>query len=190
VPAPDRWNISGITTFSAGIWSGATFSYTTNVNQTGSVLEGVGAFGGGTGARTVLAGNPMGNSGSAGKDILDYDAFNVDAFAAPVPCSATRQTLDCFGNAAPTFMRGPGYSNWDMTFSKQIPVGLGERRALLLRAEFYNIFNHAEFNAMNTAAQFNLATGARVTTGTGGNFGTLTGTRTPRQVALTLRFEF
>jgi hypothetical protein len=180
----DKWTLSGITTISSGAWSSASFSYSTNVNQTGSALEGVGPFGGGTGARINVLTKPSIDSGEK----TFFKQFNTDAFAAPTPCSATYQSLACFGNGGVNYMLGPGWTNWDMTLSKQIPIGLGERRALRFRAEAYNVFNHPEFNAMGTAASFNLATGARITSGS--NFGQLTGTRTARQLALTLRFEF
>jgi hypothetical protein len=181
----DKWTISGITTVSSGTWSSASFSYNANVNQTGSATEGPNLFTGiGTGARINVLHNPMINSG----DKTFFQQFDTSAFSAPTPCSATYQSLACFGNGGLNYMLGPGWTNWDVTLSKAIPIGLGERRVLRFRAEAYNLPNHAEFNAMGTAATFNLATGALITTGS--NFGQLTGTRNPRQMALTLRFEF
>jgi len=81
-------------------------------------------------------------------------------------------------------MRNPTWSNWDMSFSKRIPLK-SEQRFFQLRGEFYNIWNHTQFNGYNTTARFD-ATGKQINAA----FGQLSGTRDPRKVQLSLRFMF
>ena len=47
------------------------------------------------------------------------------------------------GTAGRNILYGPGSQNWDMSFFKSIPIG--EHRRLQFRAEFFNIFNRANF---------------------------------------------
>jgi hypothetical protein len=83
-------------------------------------------------------------------------------------------------------MTGPGVNNWDMTFSKKIPLGLPERFMLRFRAEMYNIFNHTQFSGMDTSAEFDVTALKQ----TDVNFGRFTSARAPRQMSFSLRFEF
>ncbi len=175
----DGWTISGITTFSSGSWTGgsAGYSSTLQYGQTGGSPDG---------ARMNLLGDPK----LPASQKTFFRQFNTDSFFPAPPCTPTFKDLACFGSAPATFMLGPGWSNWDMTFAKQIPTGLGEKYRLLFRGEFYNIWNHSEFNSMNTSIQFNINTMQRLTTGNNATFGQLTGTAAPRRVALSMRFEF
>jgi hypothetical protein len=79
---------------------------------------------------------------------------------------------------------GPGTLNVDQTLSKHFK--LGERRDIQLRAECYNIMNHASFYQMNVAAQFNAATLQQ----SNALFGRETNTLTPRVMQIALRFMF
>ena len=81
-------------------------------------------------------------------------------------------------------MRNPSWNNWDMSFSKRMPLK-SEQRFFQFRAEFYNIWNHTQFNGYNTTARFNPA-GQQINA----NFGALTGTRDPRKIQLSARFMF
>lgn len=83
--------------------------------------------------------------------------------------------LGQFGNAKRRFFSGPGTDNWDMALEKTIP--LSESRSVELRAEFFNVFNHAQFN--NPSGLIN-----------GGAFGVVTSAQDPRigQVAAKFRF--
>jgi hypothetical protein len=64
--------------------------------------------------------------------------FNTDAFAAFTPAP------QAFGTAGVGIMRGPGLANFDFSLSKSIR--LGEDRSLQFRSEFFNAFNHPNFN--------------------------------------------
>ena len=64
--------------------------------------------------------------------------FNTDAFEAFTPAP------QAFGTAGVGIMRGPGLANFDFSLSKSFR--LGEARSLQLRSEFFNAFNHPNFN--------------------------------------------
>jgi len=103
--------------------------------------------------------------------------FNPAAFA--MPAKGT------FGNCGPNNFRGPGINNWDMTLIKKIPLGGDSTRNIRLRVEAYNVFNHTQFNAINTAARFDGA-GNQINS----QFGQAIGARQPRvlQLGATLSF--
>ena len=44
-----------------------------------------------------------------------------------------------------------------MTLTKMIPLG-NEKRLLKFQAQAYNVFNHPEFNGINSGVQFNPTT--------------------------------
>ena len=62
---------------------------------------------------------------------------------------------------------------------------LREKVTTVLRGEFYNAFNHAQWSTINTSAQFNPA-GLQVNS----LFGRATADRGPRVVQLALRVDF
>jgi hypothetical protein len=81
-------------------------------------------------------------------------------------------------------LTGPGFTNWDVTLGKNLPLWLGEGRTLRFRSEFYNVFNHTQFSQVNTTAQFDSRTLQQVNK----NFGAFTAARAPRQISMSLRF--
>jgi hypothetical protein len=85
------------------------------------------------------------------------------------------ENLGQFGNAKRRFFGGPGINNWDLALSKDFRFT--ESCSLEFRAEFFNVFNHAQFLAPN--GLFN-----------GSSFGIVTNARDPRigQLALKLLF--
>jgi hypothetical protein len=104
-----------------------------------------------------------------------YHNFNTAAFGlAPI---------GTFGNTGIGVLRQPTWWNLDAALDKR--VSLGERAALRLRFQAFNIFNHTEFSSMGSTFQWNAA-GANLNTVTG----QYTATKNPRQMALTARVEF
>ncbi len=93
--------------------------------------------------------------------------FNTSAFVAPAP--------GFFGNASTGSIVGPAAITFDMALYKDFKVG--ERAKFQFRSEFFNIFNHTNFNAVSTNF------GA-------GNFGQVTSALDPRIIELVGRFEF
>jgi hypothetical protein len=62
------------------------------------------------------------------------------------PCAFTIPNLGSLGNSPRNFLRGPGLSNVDFSVVKDTAIPqLGESGSLQFRAEFFNIFNHANF---------------------------------------------
>jgi hypothetical protein len=78
-----------------------------------------------------------GNSGGPGY-------FNTSSFCAPpvAPYSTDGSTL--FGNSGIGIVLGPGQVNFD--FSVQKVTYITEKKQILFRAEFFNLFNHAQFS--------------------------------------------
>ena len=74
--------------------------------------------------------------------------------AVPNSVSATPNgplALD-YGNAGVGLARGPGNDNWDMTLAKETRVGgLREGATLNFRTEFFNVWNHAQYQNPGTA---------------------------------------
>jgi hypothetical protein len=93
--------------------------------------------------------------------------FSTDAFS--------QENLGVPGNANRRFFHGPGLNNWDMALLKSTRPT--ERLTVEFRAEFFNLFNHAQFNNPNG----NFANS---------DFGRVTSARDPRigQVGLKLSF--
>jgi Carboxypeptidase regulatory-like domain len=74
--------------------------------------------------------------------------FDTSAFA-PTSCSFDANGLpspECgtFGTANRRFFHGPGINNTDLGIQKLIPIT--EAKSFEIRGEFFNIFNHAQFN--------------------------------------------
>jgi outer membrane receptor protein involved in Fe transport len=98
-------------------------------------------------------------------------------------------TLATYGTLPRNFFRGPGYVNVDMSFSKT--TAITERLKIEFRAEFFNIFNHANFANPGV-----LNSGTGLTGGGPGNninsgqFGQITATYNPRIMQLAARFSF
>jgi hypothetical protein len=70
-----------------------------------------------------------------------------------------------------------------MAVFKNFPIR--EPLRLQFRAEFYNAFNHTQFNAWNTTARFD-ANGNQINT----QLGQATAAYNPRQIQLAVKFLF
>ena len=73
----------------------------------------------------------------------------------------SQETLGAFGTSNRRFFHGPGLNNWDMSLHKMTQIT--EKTNLEIRAEFFNIFNHAQFGNPSgsiTSSTFGLVTGA------------------------------
>jgi outer membrane receptor protein involved in Fe transport len=105
--------------------------------------------------------------------------------------------LATYGTLPRNFLRGPGYINLDMAFSKT--TAINERVKLEFRGEFFNIANHANFlnpNAVNnyqgfdTTNQNPFSSSGPGTNPTSQLFGQVTSTYDPRIIQLALRLTF
>jgi hypothetical protein len=213
----DNWQISGTTSYASGkpknitVASGgysstaATISLgqpcpvgssVTSTTATTQVCTPITDFtGGGNNARPFVVCDPM--KGDFGSDPTGTPRFfNVGCIAKPF---ATGQIGNLPRNAA----RLPSIFNNDLAFFKNIKFG--EKHALQLRWEIYNIFNHTNFRDIDAAATYglvvtnpagsatacslsNVCTTAFQQTNT--RFGAATAARTPRVMQASIRFNF
>ena len=157
----DNWTLAGISQFVSG--TPASISFTT--------VQGTDLAGGGDGQRVVVTGDPNAHGST-------FNAwFDPTVFALPPGGSA--------GNASKNSVRNPGVNNNDVTMSKRFLIR-GEQRFLQFRWEAYNVFNHTQYSGINTAARYDLTTGAQVNA----QFGQVTSVRSARVMQGVLRFVF
>ena len=155
------WQVSGITVAQTGL----PFSVTNGFAQGDNAGVGNGT---GTGSRADIVGNP--NSGfTANQDPADRGPlfYNPAAYAAP-------QGLT-FGNVGRNTLNLPHHVNFDFGVFKKFPIN--EKTGFDFRWENYNIFNHTEYNGINSAAGVS-------------NFMHLNSTHDPRRMQFGLRFYF
>lgn len=159
----DNWQVSGITTFASGTPLGVSLTTTNGLDLTG----------GGDGQRANITGDPRIPHSERGITGM----FDTSVVALPQRGDA--------GNAPKDVFRGPGLINSDVTLFKNFPLR-SEQRALQLRWEVYNIFNHTNFTSVDNTARFDPATGGQVNA----RFGQPTAARNPRLMQVSLRFSF
>lgn len=152
------WQISGITYYFTGLG----FTATTSSNDP----AGLGLLGSSpSGARPDLLCDPNNN---APHTFAQY--FNTACFANP-PAGVNR-----VGNESRNVITGPSTTRFDATLSKYIRFR--EARALQLRWEVFNVFNHTNFTTFGLSVA------------TPSTFGTITGVRDPRTMQLGIKFLF
>jgi Carboxypeptidase regulatory-like domain/TonB-dependent Receptor Plug Domain len=133
--ATKGWQISGVSSFRTGqpFTPGYSVSGAGNVNITGSNTEG---------PRIGVVQGCNVNTGSSDP----FNRINAACFFAP-PIGSTGVDSGVY------WMRYPGIINFDMSIQKEIFIK--ERARIQLRADAFNIFNHANFTGMNTTLNFN-----------------------------------
>ena len=116
---PNEWQISGIASFVSGAPPGIGFSTVQAMEITGSAADD---------ARIVVLNNPV-----LPKNERSFSRFfRTGVFALPA--------VGTPGNAARTWIRGPGVNNRDVAVYNSF--ALPESLRLQLRRELYNAFNH------------------------------------------------
>jgi len=98
--------------------------------------------------------------------------------------------LATYGTLPRNFFRGPGYINFDLAFSKTTDIT--EKVKFEFRAEFFNIFNHANFTnpgVINNGDNV-FSSGAGGNNPNSGQFGQITATYDPRIIQLAARLSF
>jgi hypothetical protein len=138
------WNLIGITRFSTG--------FPIAIGQSGD-LSLVGT--GGVDEPNFIGGLKIQDPRQPAADGSGPNGyFNRSAF--------TSEVLGAFGDSNRRFFHGPGINNFDLSLHKTTTIR--ENMAVELRAEFFNAFNHTQFNNPNgnfTSSQFGLVTSAR-----------------------------
>ena len=178
------WSISGVTTIQDGqaltiIDSNAGTIYGTSAGYTDSGIARAHLCPGMTYANIASTGcikqRLGGSSGGPGY-------FNPAAFC-PAP---TIGDGTGFGNSGMGIILGPGQFNWDFSVLKN--TSLGESRSLQLRAEFFNIFNHTQFDNPNPNS---IPYQPALPNVSAPNFGQIVNTSVnPRVIQLALKFVF
>ena len=156
------WHLSGVFSLMSGAPAAVSFATTNALDITGSSSQT---------PRPNLVCNPNISKGAR----TFYKNFDTSCFTEPA--------VGTFGNEGKFVMRGPGTNNWDLSLVKNFPSV--ERVHLEFRCEAYNTFNHPQFSALDTTAQFN-ASGTQIN----GDFGAFTAANRPRVVQLALRATF
>ena len=147
------WELTGILTAQSG------FPFTVTAGKDQS-LTGLGQD------RGVITGPPKG-SGACGNRVPCVDFLNRSSFTLPA--------IGTFGNIGKNSLAGPNLITWDMGIFKNFPFS--ERYRIQFRAEFFNIFNRANFS--NPSGNVS-----------SGSFGTITGAGDPRIGQLALKLFF
>ena len=148
------WNISGITRFSSG--------FPIHIRQSRGDLSLTGSSSTDEPNRVgpVVIQNPRQPGPNGANTYFLPDAFTSDI-------------LGYYGDANRQFFHGPGIINTDFGMSKRIRIT--ESMAVELRGEFFNIFNHTQFD--NPSGNFSSSL-----------FGVVTGARAPRIGQVSAKF--
>jgi hypothetical protein len=153
------WVISGITAFSTGL--PVTISETDDRALIGDFATGINDA---TVDEPNLASGAILNNTNprSGRTYFNTSLFSEEA-------------LGQVGNSPRRFFHGPGLNNWDLALVKTL--ALTESKSLEIRGEFFNAFNHTQFQ--NPDGEF-----------TDSTFGMVTSARDPRigQFAMKLFF--
>ncbi len=162
------WSVSGITRLSTGL--PVTLYNNTDSSLLGSMPNGINNNGVDTPALTPGNLEINHNPRAVNTDGTPRLAFNTALFSVP--------TLGTLGNAPRRFFYGPGMENFDMSLQKE--VLLREGKAFQLRAEAFNVFNHAQFFGAS-AVNGNISSLG---------FGQIVNAMPPREIQLAAKFIF
>src|SRR5882724_713174 len=139
----EGWSLNGITRFASG--------FPVTVTQSGDrSLTGAS----GVDEPDFLGGLVFQDPRNAGPDGAPNRYFNKTVFRS--------EALGGVGNSSRRFFHGPGFNNWDFGLHKLTRVT--ERASILIRAEFFNLANHAQFGNPNgnfASSRFGTVTSAK-----------------------------
>ena len=139
----EGWSLNGITRFASG--------FPVTITQSGDrSLTGAS----GVDAPDFLGGLEFQDPRLAGPDGAPNRYFSKTAFRS--------EALGGVGNSSRRFFHGPGFNNWDFGLHKVTHIT--ENTSLMIRAEFFNLFNHAQFSNPNgnyASSRFGTVTSAK-----------------------------
>ena len=160
------WEVSGITTVQTG--QSLTLTQFNDPFRAEDFAGAAGTYPGGIGIDfSNIAPRPdvvPGVSRSGAGTVAQF--FNTKAFT---------DAVGHFGTAGPGVLLGPGTFNWDISGIRNVKIG--ERFSLQFRGEFFNAFNHVNFNAVDTNVD-------------SATYGRLIGDHLPRNIQLGLKLYF
>jgi hypothetical protein len=134
------WSLAGVTTVQSGRHLTVTFTNGTSVYGTNNDRASL--------SGTCQPGHYVA-SGGVSSHIGDY--VNAACFAAPAVFSADDPAALGFGDSGVGILTGPGQNNWDLALLKKFKFSKRENYGLEFRTEFFNSFNHPQFNDPDTA---------------------------------------
>jgi hypothetical protein len=108
--------------------------------------------------------------------------------------TSTNGTIGTLGFDSPrNYIIGPGINDFDMSLEKDTTIR--ESLKLQLRMDAFNVFNHAQFNGLNSSISFTSITNPTISSSPAGptnlgGFGGVSGARDPRIVQLIARIVF
>lgn len=152
------WSISGITTFASGFPVTLTTSTDCDPAVTTSFF--------GSWCRPDITGSGSPKTFNP-REKANNQFFDTSMFTEPAPGS--------LGNASARFFHGPGTNNWDIAILKNTYID--EQRYLQARFEFFNAFNHTQFNTPSGNVSSS-------------NFGRVTSAAPARRIQLAIKFVF
>ena len=151
------WKLNGTTTFQSG--KPMIFTDSTNGTAYGTQSSARAQFASGMSNANILNKNGgtmlsriknnnylnPGNTGKAGAVFVTAPAVANGVLNSGAPATD-------YGNSSVGAARGPGNDNWDMAIVKTTKVGgIREDATLDFRTEFFNVWNHPEYNNPSTA---------------------------------------
>jgi hypothetical protein len=205
----DNWQLSGTTSYATGRPKNLTVTYTAG---TATITAGQqcppGTFQTSSTVCTMITDFTGGQVNARPNVICDpakgasgFDSTG-SALVINTGCLTNPTALGQIGNSPRNSVRIPSLFNNDLAFFKNVPIG--EKRAIQLRWEMYNIFNRANFDDIDGAMVFGLiqvnpspgtaCSATNVCTAairqTRSTFGTSTTARTPRVMQASIRINF
>jgi len=114
-------------------------------------------------------------TGSGGNPHTVNEWFNTSNYSAPA--------AGTWGNAPNNSVRGPGRDNWNLSLYKNFLFSESRGSNLQFRAEFFNVWNHTQFQGDNNNGGISRNLGAS-------NFGAVTNAYDPRVIQLALKLFF
>ena len=168
----DGWEVSGILMAQSGqpfsIFAGsAGGELTQRVNLSSAVTT--------TGNPAAFLNAPVGLASLSGSC--------ATSFYASAPLFSGTTGTPCLGNSRRNLFSGPNYFANDMAVQKRFRISTTERTAVVVRAEFFNVFNRA--NYYNPISQYSVD-GVTVNP----DFGKVKSAYAPRQMQFAIRFNW
>jgi hypothetical protein len=161
----DNWRLSGISTFATGGRGNVTVSYSPTFDNLGG-------------------GETCGGYNVVGDLQLPHGERTMDRWFNTSAIEPVTERGDVGNGCDPWKFGLPGFNNHDLSLFKDIK--LKGKQTFQFRWEIYNLFNHTQFQSVNTSAVFNPTTGAQ----TNSNFGKVTSARAERRMQLGIRYSF
>jgi hypothetical protein len=174
------WQVSGVTqllsgtalTPTCGLQSGVAGIYNTDPTLSGGTL------------RCQMTGQSLTDFvADSSKPVEEQLHFNPAAFTRVR--IANGATVGAFGDEPTGQLRNPAWWNQDFTLARRIPVPIGRGGSARIQFQVFNLFNLVQFTTMDIAQSFNAAGVNQSAT-----VGQYRETTLPRQMGLTLRFDY